>query len=454
MHFEPFDIKGVLDARRPGPAQIGIYFVCFAIILMDGFDTQAIGFVAKYIAEEHQLPIADFGAVFSAGLFGAMIGAFGLGPVADRFGRRRPIAAAILVFAAATLTVPLAKNVPELLVLRFLAGLGLGGAIPSVMALASEYAPSKLRGTLAGLLYAGFPLGGGLGALVTAKLVPETGWRSIFLIGGSVPLLLAVVVLAWVPESLRFLSLQPAGREHISRIVNKLWPGTGNVVLAVPPPTELDAATWRRLIDKGRLRSTVLLWIAFFMCFWMLIVLVLWTPSLLYIAGRGPEDAAAVAGIINLGSVFGTAIGGRLAGLRGNRIIVPVLFALGGGVVCGIGIGGLSFSTVCGLAGGAGFLLGAASAALLALAVDLYPAEIRATGVGWSMALGRMGQIIGPLVVTGLLRAGAGIPLVFTLTAIPAVIAALSIGLMVFPARSRDRLAYSKPEHRHEEENA
>src|SRR5262249_2956368 len=154
------NIIAIIDRLPLGSYRIGIFVVCLFIALMDGFDTQAIGFAAPGISSSLHIPITEFGQVFSAGLLGAMLGAFILGPLADRFGRRRVLAGSVIAFSLFTLLTPHAPDLPWLLLCRFSAGMGLGGAIPNFLALASDYAPRRIRGLLTGLLFAGFPLGG------------------------------------------------------------------------------------------------------------------------------------------------------------------------------------------------------------------------------------------------------------------------------------------------------
>src|SRR5258707_1451816 len=186
-------IASVIDQMPLGPYRIGIVVICFLMILMDGFDTQAIGFVATDIASSLEIPIRAFGPVFSAGLLGAMMGAFVLGPVGDRFGRRWMLVGSAITFAMFSLLTPHAASFSSLLHLRFLAGFGLGGAIPNLLALSSEYTPRRIRGQLIGLLWAGFPLGGAIGAVTGAYLVPRLGWPALFYIGGGDPLPLCVL---------------------------------------------------------------------------------------------------------------------------------------------------------------------------------------------------------------------------------------------------------------------
>ncbi|WP_051334452.1 MFS transporter [Bradyrhizobium sp. Ai1a-2] len=424
-------VASIIDQSPLGSYRIRIVAVCFLIALMDGFDTQAIGFAAPAISSSLHIPITAFGQVFSAGLLGAMLGALSLGPLADRFGRRWVLAGSVLGFSLISLLTPHAPDLFWLLLCRFFTGLGLGGAIPNLLALSSEYTPRRNRGLLTGLLYAGFPLGGAIGALTSAQILPLLGWPFLFYIGGTIPLLLAAVV-AWAfPEPLQFLVRQPDGQRKVSEIVRQIVPdaptdGTFYVDCEQRP----DRLPLRHLFTGGRGAPTLLLWIAFSMCFMLLIALVLWTPALLRQAGVDASQATLIVLLVNLGSVAGTALGGRLVDYFDPWIVLLLLFSIGAVGVSSLGyaIGSL---TLLGLfAALSGASLGAASSALLGVAVLIYPSMMRATGVGWAMALGRTGQAIGPLVIGALLAGGVAPNRIFLLWAVPALFAAAAAMLL------------------------
>lgn len=438
MHSPPASIASVIDARPLGGYRLRIFFVCFLIVLMDGFDTQAIGFAAKAMSSSLDIPIALFGQVFSAGLLGAMLGAFLLGPLADRIGRRWLLAGAIVIFALFSLLTPHAPTLPDLLLVRFLAGLGLGGAIPNLLALSAEYTPRPMRGMMTGVLYAGFPLGGALGALASSYIVPHYGWPALFYLGGVLPFALALLVIAALPESLPFLLRRGDSQHAVRAIVARMTgrPAAGDVIY-VDTEERVRGLPFRQLLSRGRLAPTLLLWAGFFMCFVLLIVLVLWTPALLRGEGVGEQDAALVVALINLGSVAGTATGGRLVDRFGPYRTLPLLFVLGALSVSPLGYITQSLSSLAIAATLSGFLFGAGSSGLLSLAVHSYPSGMRATGVGWAMALGRMGQVTGPLIVGALLASGFSIKTIFLCSAVPAAIAAAAILLL--------RLVHAEP---------
>ena len=179
--------------------------LCMLAAAIDGYDTQAIGYTAPAIAQAFNLPREVFGPVFSAGLVGAAVGALSFGPLADRFGRKRFMVAAVIIFGVFSLLTAQATTLSEFLAFRFCAGLGLGGAVPSFLALGGEFAPASKRGVFVAIAFAAFPFGGLIGALTSSYVIPHFGWQSVFYIGGAAPLLFAIVLVIWLPESLRFL---------------------------------------------------------------------------------------------------------------------------------------------------------------------------------------------------------------------------------------------------------
>jgi MFS transporter, AAHS family, 4-hydroxybenzoate transporter len=280
---------------------------------------------------------------------------------------------------------------------------------------------------LTGLLYTSFPLGGAMGAFAAAKLLPLFGWPAIFYLGGAIPLLLAVVVAVILPEPLRFLLLRPDGQQVVHRIVRQFAPD-----MPLDGPTYVDTEVHARglpiryLFSRGRVASTLLLWVSFFVCFLLLIVFTLWVPALMRESGLDEENATLMVGMITLGGVVGTGIGGRLVDRFNPFVALSVLFIVGAASLVLFGHATESVTLLALFAALFGCVFGAASSGLLGVAILIYPSAIRATGLGWAMALGRMGQVIGPLVVGALLKGGLAPREIFLLSAAPAVLAAIA----------------------------
>src|SRR5271165_609515 len=201
------DLVDFIDRQPVGGFHLRLLLICAAVLLLDGFDTQAIGYVAPALAKEWGLTKGALGPVFSAGLVGLMIGALVFGPLADRVGRKKIIVFSTLAFGIGALVTAFVQDVNTLLAVRFLTGLGLGGAMPNAIATTAEFNPRRRRATMVMIMFCGFSVGAALGGLLAAALIPHFGWRSVFVVGGIAPLLLAAVLARQLPESVRFLAL-------------------------------------------------------------------------------------------------------------------------------------------------------------------------------------------------------------------------------------------------------
>ena len=388
--------------------QIGVIVCCALVSALDGIDTQSIGVAAPFIADGLGIKIADFGPIFSAALLGATIGAATFGPLADRLGRKTLLIVAVVLFGVFTILTALANSVPMLYAFRLLAGLGLGGATPCFIALTSEYAPARLRATLVTVMWSAFPLGAMLGGLLNSYLIAQLGWRAIFYIGGVAPLVLAVVLAWYIPESLKFLLVRRNDSKAVERIVGRLRSplvGAGSRSFIVGEK-QLPGISIRHLFTEGRALGTLLLWVPFFMGFGILTVAVLWTPALLRLNGISPANTAFVVAFNGLGGFIGQSTAGRLIERFGILAILFPAFVLGTAATVGLGYGAASVGLAATFIGLIGLFMGFGTGGAIALAATIYPTPIRSTGVGWGMAMGRCGQIVGPLIAGALLGVG------------------------------------------------
>jgi MFS transporter, AAHS family, 4-hydroxybenzoate transporter len=410
--------------------QIGTVICCALVSALDGIDSQSIGVAAPFIADELGVKLADFGPIFSSALVGATIGAASFGPLADRFGRKTLLIVAVLLIGVFTVLTVFANSVPTLVAVRVLAGLGLGGATPCFIALTSEYTPARLRAALVTLMWSAFPLGGLLGGLLNWYLIPHAGWRAIFYLGGVAPLVLAVLLFFYLPESIKFLLVRRNDLTGVARIVARFGSsaasGDARFVLDEKP---LPGASIRHLFTDGRALGTLLLWVPFFMGFGVLTVAVLWTPALLKLNGISPANTAFVVAFNGLGGFIGQSTSGRLIQRFGILPILIPAFLLGAGATVGLGYGAWSIGLAATFIGLIGVFMGLGTGGAIALAATVYPTPIRSTGVGWGMAMGRFGQIIGPLIAGGLLGAGWTAGPIMTVTACGGLIAAVFVVL-------------------------
>ena len=423
----PIDVAEFIDAQPVGGFQIRLLLTCAAVLFLDGFDTQAIGFVAPALAKEWGVTKVALGPVFSAGLFGLMIGALLFGPLADRVGRRKIIIFSTLAFGLGALATAFVNDVGSLIVIRFLTGLGLGGAMPNTVALTTEFNPRSRRATMVMIMFCGFSIGAALGGLLAAALIPQFGWRSVFVFGGVAPLLLAPILALKLPESVRFLALQRGVDARVAQLLLLVNP---NAVFApatrfIVDEPELSGIPVQHLFTSGRTVPTLLLWVVFFMSLLDLYFLSNWLPTVLNDLGASLSQAAAIGSMLQVGGVVGTIALGRVIDRFSFRALALVYFA----AVFAVGaIGQLGHSAVLVTVAifAAGFCIVGGQIAANALAAGYYPTSVRATGVGWALGIGRVGAIVGPLIGGALLDMKWSAGEVFLAAAVAALCAALA----------------------------
>lgn len=406
--------------------------LCATVVVLDGFDTQAIAYVAPVIAKNWSLTPASFGPVFAAGLIGMMIGAFTLGPIADRRGRKLAILISVTLMGLFSLATMFATSIEALLALRFLTGLGLGGAMPNVIALSAEYTPARWRSTAVGIMFCGFPFGAVLGGLLAAQIIPLYGWQSVFLLGGVVPLLLLLLLVPMLPESVRFLVTRHNSETIIARLMAKAIPNANlpaDIHFETTEKAESNRAVARaELFGANRAPRTLMLWTAFFMNLLMYYFLINWLPLTLQQAGVDLSKAILFTALLNAGGIVGTIVLARIIDRLGSfRILWFVLLAAAVAITA-VGYvasqGGLPLAVAI---FAAGFCVNGSQNNMNALAAGLYSTPSRATGVGFALGVGRVGSILGPIVGGALLAAQMPLETLFTIGAVPALAAAAAI---------------------------
>ena len=412
------------------PYQVLVFVLCFLIVLIDGFDTQAVAFAAPLLRHELGGGHNALGLLFSAGLLGGLFGGLAFGPVGDRLGRRPILVAALAIVAAGTLATAAAHGAPALATLRFLTGLGLGGAIPGVIALAAEYAPSGRRKLIVSLVFSGFPLGAVVGSLVSAWVLPHLGWRAIFVIGGAAPAVLLPVCWILLPESLAHLRARHGSAQAAARIIARLGPQASKALGEDAGDHRGPRNAIVDLFSEGRAAGTALLWLICFVSLLATYCTISWLPTLVREAGLPLSTAVLAAGAINVGSVLGNIVLSRL----GDRISpfgpIAASFLLGGLCVGMIGMATGSSGEMLGVCLAAGAFAVGGQLSITALIAAYYPARLRATGVGWSFGIGRLGGVVGPMIAGLLLAADIGFGrLMFVIGAI-FVVAAIAVTLL------------------------
>lgn len=400
---------------------------CFAIVSVDGFDTAVIGFLAPKIAAEWQLQPQGLAALFGAALFGSIAGSVIFGPICDYIGRTRTLVVATLMFGILTVAAGLSQNLTQLIALRFLAGIGLGGVLPCAIALTSEYAPVTRRSALVNAMFCGFTLGAATSGLIAAWLIPVFGWRMVFLAGGLVPLTLAIVSHFILPESLSFLTAKGGREDEIRAVLAKITPGgvpldwlpQSEVVSTGTPATELFAAR--------PLSGTLLLWLTAFCGLMSIYLLNSWMPLLLTQQGYSISQASVIGAMFQVGGTLGAIFLGILMDRKKPNRVIAVASLLAGFFLFAIGWFAGQPVLLAGALFCAGVCIPGAQVGSSAYAATWYPTRVRATGISWMSGMGRVGSLIGSVGGGVLVSMGLGIGGILGLLAIPMTVVAAAM---------------------------
>ena len=380
--------------------------------------------------EEWSLTAIQAGMLASAALFGMMFGAMIFGTLSDKLGRKKTIMICVSLFSGFTFIGAFADSPTQFAVLRFIAGLGIGGVMPICVALTSEYAPKRMRSTLVAIMFSGYAIGGMMSALLGAWLVADYGWEIMFYIAG-IPMLLLPIIWVMLPESLMFLTKE--GRNDEAKVVlKKLSPNTSITsasTLTLDEPIKGDDAPIRALFLRNRGFSTVMFWIAFFMCLLMVYALASWLPKLMIQAGYSLGASMIFLFALNIGGMFGAIGGGALADRFHIKPVLTLMFS--GGAVALILLGYNSPQAVLyTLIAIAGATTIGSQILLYTFVAQYYPTTVRSTAMGWASGIGRIGAIVGPVLTGALLTLELPHAMNFLAIAIPGAIAAISIMLV------------------------
>ena len=424
---EMVNVTRIIDDGRVSGLQYAAIFMCSLVAFLDGVDSQSIALGAPVIVDMMHLARTSLGPIFSAGLFGATLGALTFGPLGDRFGRKRMLVVAALIIGVFTLMTAYAETYSALLAIRFAAGIGLGGATPCFIALASEYAPLRRRAAVASLIWAAFPLGGAAGGFLNGYILGHYDWQTMFLFGGVAPILVAIVLTVWLPESIRFLLASGLHAERIGAIVSRIRPGTPLAARYVADEERAHGVPLLQLFAGARARTTLLLWVPFFTAFGILGITVVWTPVLMRDHGLPLAAAGMVLGVHNIGALIGMGTAGRLMERFGTIPILCPALLLGGVMVAALGYAAASTTTMAIDLALIGLCVGAGGSGSIALASMIYPTAIRSTGIGWAMGLGRFGQVLTPLIASGFMSGGYSGEQLFLFLGIAPIVGGLAV---------------------------
>jgi AAHS family 4-hydroxybenzoate transporter-like MFS transporter len=428
----PLTIDRLVDEQKFGRFNLLLLLWSFLAMLSDGFDISALASAAPALAATWHVPAKAFGPAFSASLFGVLFGAPLLGYVGDRFGRRSAIILGCVIYGLGTLACVLASSLDQMIALRFVTGIGIGGLMPNTIALNSELSPKRLRATLIVLMFTGITTGSALPGYIQAWLIPRHGWPIMFWIGGLAPLIIAACLAFTLPESVKFLRTRPARRPELLSTLRRMRPdlriADDAEIIADPAPAAAGTGI-AQLLSGGLAWITPLLWSCFATALMANYFLLSWLPLMLVNDGLSAQQS----GITTSFYHYGGTLGGILVSLILGRVgftAVALLFLLAIPAIAAIGVPGISYGAMTAAVALAGFATLGAQFGNNAASGLLYPTAIRARGVGWALGIGRFGSMLGPLI--GGLLIGMKLPLqqLFLLAAAPMVIGLIaSVGV-------------------------
>lgn len=424
------DVHNLSDHAKFNGFHGMVLFWCALIIIFDGYDLAVAGIALPSIMKEMGVTPATAGYMVSSALFGMMFGAIFLGTVADKIGRRWAIVICIILFSVFTAIAGLTHDPIAFSVTRFLAGLGIGGVMPNVVAQMTEYSPRKMRSTLVTLMFSGYAVGGMLAAVLGKGLIETYGWSYVFF-AAVAPVLLIPFVLKSMPESMPFL-IKMGRIDELKKIISRMEPSyipSANDTFELPSSHKASSAPVGKLFQDGRGFSTIMIWVAFFMCLFMVYALSSWLTKLMASAGYSLGSALTFVLVLNFGAMIGAIGGGWLADRFNIKYVLMCFYAL---AAVSITLLGVKMPTellffVVGLAGASTI---GTQILTYAYTGQFYPMSIRSTGIGLASGMGRSGAILAPIVIGTLV--GMALPLQqnFIAIAIPAVIAVIAVGLV------------------------
>ena len=420
------DVAELIDQQSVGRFQIGVLLLCASAMLVDGFDTQTIGYVAPALSAAWAFKPAALGMVFAAGGLGAILGGLGLSAYADRVGRKPIIVGSMLFFAVCTLLISTANTVPQLMWMRFAIGLGLGGVVPNALALSAEFMPKKFRVTLVLLTWLGFSIGSGVAGPVTAYILLAHSWRAVFLFAGILPVVLAPLLIWKLPESVHGLTQRGADSGRIATTLAQMNPDLVFPVDArfINSEKKEKGFPVALLFREGRARITLLLWVMFFMNLLALFFLNSWLPTVLHKAGLPQHLAIVIAALLHFGGIAGGLAIAPLCDRFNPYVVLAFAYILSGTFIAGIGISRNVALFAMATTFFAGFFTFGAQNTANAIAATRYPTAMRSSGIGWALGIGRIGQIVGPLIGGFLLSLQWGTTQILYVIAVPSVVAA------------------------------
>lgn len=412
MKSSPIQVSEIFDNRKVSGFQYMVVALCGLVLFIDGFDTQAISYIMPLLAKDWGIPATMLGTIFSSTLVGLMVGYLALSPLSDKFGHRRVILASTFFFGLCTLLTVMATNVQELLVLRFLTGLGLGAAAPGAIALTGEYSPKRLRASFVLAIYCGFSLGFVAAGFAAGQLLAPFGWKSLLWVGGAFPMALAVLLFFALPESLAFLGRREKDWDQLRAILRRIDPALAANANTAPPGSQGSGkrAAISSLFKDGQTSGTLLLWLVFFLNLAAFYFMQSWLPTILGKLNYPMPTIVWMTSLSTVGGIVAAFVVGPSMDRIGPYITLGVLYLFGALFMAFTAASLSSAPLVLMIAVFfGGFCVSGGQKSAIALGAVFYQTDIRSTGLGWALGIGRLGGIAGPA-VAGLLFSAHWLP--------------------------------------------
>lgn len=422
------DVNQVVDDAKFTPFHMNVLFWCMLVIIFDGYDLVIYGVAMKGLVAQWGLSAKEAGFLGSVALFGMMIGAMALGSLADRYGRKKMIALCLVLFSLFTFLCGFAQNPTQFAIMRFIAGVGIGGAMPNLVAMMAEYSPKRMRSTMVSLMFSGYAIGGMLSAGLGIMIVPNMGWEWMFYLG-IIPLFLLPLIWKFLPESLGFLMRQ--GKEaEVRKILPKVAPELN--ITAEDQLVREEVVVKKSVVPVGQLFaehrgvSTLAFWVSFFCCLLMTYALSTWLPKFMEQAGYELKAGLSFLFAMNIGAMIGAIGGGWLADKFNIKAVLVAFLLLGSAAFVCLGYKA-PVPVLYVLVTIAGATTIGTQIVLYSYVAIFYPLKIRSTGIGWASGVGRIGAIVGPILGGWLVAMQLPHSTNFMVFAIPAIIATVAV---------------------------
>lgn len=433
------NINEAIDTQKIGSFQALVVILGFLIIMADGLDVVIMGFIAPQLREEWGVSPQMLGVLFSAALLAQVFGAAISGPLADRFGRKVVVLSSLVWFGGGTAAAAFATDATTLILLRFIAGLGLGAALPNTITLVAEYVPRRAQSFLVNVATCGFTVGAACGGLVAAWIIPAFGWRGVLVFGGVFPLLVALASTIWLPESISFLLARSCDQARARRLVQRLGIYLPETTVLTLSASEKETAGPVRTLLLPRYRfGSIMLWLSYFFVLFAVYLLSSWLPTLIKDGGGYTvSDAAIAAAMFQVGGPAGVLAIGWLMDRNSKTLVIGTALLAGAVMMIGVTQIETNFVMLCVAAALIGFCLNGSAVGMNALAAAFYPTTARATGVSWMTGFGRAGATLSAIAGGLLLGWGWKADAVFSVLSIPVLVCVLA--MLLFGRHERRR---------------